>query len=259
MNQRTTPPAVTFPGITRPSSDFQAVRDGRRSILLAKVIDLSVARSIAAGTAEFIQFAGNSFFVDQNTDVGSAVVHFQDVALQASNVGVYVQPGFISEVPFTQLLIENTAQAGKVLRIFYGVDLDFKPSLSAALTVSGTVNTVDQGYLAATHFVDNTAIGAGGNVQVFNAAANLNGCTLWEAGISSNGNAAANVENLQHAAAAPGTLIAGSGLLSCFAANGAYWTSITPRPRRFANGRGLWFYSQVAEGALAYRFANYTL
>lgn len=127
--------------LDKPSTDFNAVRDGRRSLPFWLDIDLTNARSIAAGSALAINIAGNSFYVDQDTtNVGNAIVHFQDTNLGNASAPLFVSAGFIANVPFTQILIENAAQAGKRLRIFYGVDIDFQAGINASISISGTVN-----------------------------------------------------------------------------------------------------------------------
>lgn len=124
-----------FPGISKPSLDFEFVRDQRRSTLLYVDIDLATAHSFAAGTQITLPLAGNSFYVDQDlTNTGNAVVHFQD-SVNAGSAPVYVNPGFIARVPFTQVVFENTEQAGKRLRVFYGVDVDFVAGVSATISI----------------------------------------------------------------------------------------------------------------------------
>lgn len=150
--------------LNKPSTDFAAVRDGRNSLPLWLDIDLTSARSIAAGTALSINIAGNSFYIDQDTaNVGNATVHFQDTNLGASSAPLFVSAGFIANVPFTQILIENNAQAGKRLRIFYGVDIDFQAGINASIAISGTV---DIGATAKQNMVTN-------QVTVTNASAYL--------------------------------------------------------------------------------------
>lgn len=129
--------------LSPPSSDFAAVRDGRRSMPLWLDIDLTTARSIAAGTAQVLNIAGNSLYSDQNLIQGVATVHFQDTALGNTSAPITVNPGFIAGVPFTQLLIENAAQPGYRMRIFYGVDIDFTPGTGGLVNVTGTVSVVD--------------------------------------------------------------------------------------------------------------------
>jgi hypothetical protein len=93
--------------------------------------------TIATG-AVILPLSGNSFYIDQDPSiVGNATVHFQDTNLGQSSTPIYVGPGFIAKVPFTQLLIENkTAQAGKVLRIVYGTDVDFTAGVNATIAIS---------------------------------------------------------------------------------------------------------------------------
>lgn len=131
-----------FPGFKRPSIDFEEVRDDRRAHMLYVDIDLSTARTIAASTALVLNISGNTFYVDQDTSkVGNATIHIQDATLGAASSPVFVLPGFIAKVPFTQILIENTAQSGKILRIHYGVDLDFVPGVNATISLGGAVRS----------------------------------------------------------------------------------------------------------------------
>lgn len=122
-------------------TDFNRVRDGRNSMPLYYDVDLSAARSITAGTALVINIAGNSFFCDQDVSVGGvATVHFQDTSYGRASAPFTVTAGFIAQVPFTQLLVENSAQSGKRMRIFYGVDLDFIPGSGGVVSLNGAVS-----------------------------------------------------------------------------------------------------------------------
>lgn len=128
-----------------PNVDFGAVRDGRRPPFFHYDLDLSTARSLAAGTAEVVELAGDSFYSDIDpVNQGDAVVIFQDTNLSANGAPVYVTRGHIVEAPFTRLLIENAAQPGKRLRFFYGVGIDFKPGAASTVNVSGSVRVIDQ-------------------------------------------------------------------------------------------------------------------
>ncbi|WP_295002957.1 hypothetical protein [uncultured Dechloromonas sp.] len=177
--------------LDKPSINFGAVRDGRRSMPLWLDVDLTAARSIAAGSALSVNIAGNSFYIDQDTaNVGSATVHFQDTNLGASSAPLFVSAGFIANVPFTQLLIENAAQAGKRLRIFYGVDIDFQAGINASIAISGTVavttvaKTVAQDSKIWTQsYKSTTAMGANAADPIFLAAANVNGAEIVRADI----------------------------------------------------------------------------
>lgn len=146
MNQK--PPSPTFGGVTPPSSDFQATRDGRRGVPLRLDVDLSVARSIAGGNALVIGIAGNSFYSDPIIDLttglpigGNVVAQFEDVTLTGSSVGRFtVAPQFIARIPFTRILIEHPAQPGKFARLIYGTDIDFTPGINAQVSITGTVS-----------------------------------------------------------------------------------------------------------------------
>ena len=131
-------PQPIFAGFQKPSMDMDAVRDGRRAPLLYVDVPLDSVSTIANGNPFILPLSGNSFYIDQDPSiVGNATVHFQDTNLQTASAPIFVGPGFIAKVPFTQLLIENkTAQAGKKLRIVYGTDVDFTAGVNATITIS---------------------------------------------------------------------------------------------------------------------------
>lgn len=131
-------PLPAFPGIEAPSIDLDAVRDGRRAPMMFIDVPLGNVFGIASGNPVILPISGNSFYIDQDTTVvGTATVHFQDTNLGSKSVPIFAGAGFIAKVPFTQILIENnTAQAGKVLRIVYGVDIDFTAGVNATIAVT---------------------------------------------------------------------------------------------------------------------------
>lgn len=129
--------------LKRPSTDFAAVRDGRQSMPLYIDVDLTTARSISGNNPLVLNISGNSFYSDQNILQGIATVHFQDTNLGNSSAPITVNPGFIAKVQYTQLLIENAAQPGYRLRLFYGVDVDFQPGTGGLVQVGGTVAIID--------------------------------------------------------------------------------------------------------------------
>lgn len=131
-------PQPVFAGFQRPSVDLDAVRDGRRAPLLYVDVPLDSVRTIANGSPIILPISGNSFYIDQDQSVvGNATVHFQDTNLGSASAPIYVGAGFIAKVPFTQILIEvKTAQAGKVLRIVYGTDVDFTAGVNATIAVT---------------------------------------------------------------------------------------------------------------------------
>lgn len=124
----------------KPTTDFNAVRDGRRSPWYSYELDLSVARIDAPSQDFILPIAGNSFYVDRAPDVGSAFIQFQDTSFDRAMLPIYAGPGFIANAPFTQIKITNAAQPGKTLRIFYGVDIDFLPGTSSEIVLSGAVS-----------------------------------------------------------------------------------------------------------------------
>ena len=131
-------PQPVFAGFQRPSVDLDAVRDGRRAPLLYVDVPLDNVQTLANGSPVILPISGNSFYIDQDQSiVGNATVHFQDTNLGSSSAPIYVGAGFIAKVPFTQILVEvKTAQAGKVLRIVYGTDVDFTAGVNATIAIS---------------------------------------------------------------------------------------------------------------------------
>ena len=243
-------PAPNFPGITSPSIDFGSVIDGRRATLFVYELDLTSARSFTAGTATQIKLTGNSIFIDQASDVGNATVIFEGVQDDTGPVirpAVYVQPGFVAKIPFANLRVANTAQSGKKLRIFYGVDVDFVPSVNASVAISGNVNNIDIGPTPTSFYSSTTNLAALGTAQVFAAASNLNGCRIHQAAAATFG-AAGNRIALIAKATAPASLTDGSVILyanSIGTANA--FTASMPEPLNIAAGLGLFWISEIAE------------
>lgn len=185
------------PLLKTPSSDFSGIRDGRNSLPLYIDVDLTAARSIGSNSHLILNIAGNSFYSDADTaNGGKAVVHFQDTNLGNSSAPFFVSPGFIANVGFTQLLIENTAQAGKRLRIFYGVDIDFQAGVNSSITIAGTVtidngpsspaNVALSGYTYGSSYQSATIMSANTPDTVFLAGANVNGAIIHDAAFMNN-------------------------------------------------------------------------
>lgn len=148
------------------SNQFQMARDGRLSMPLYYDVDLSVKRddNDPLFPPLVLNIAANSFFVDQDVaNGGIATVTFQDTSFGATAAPFTVSPGFTTKITFTQIKIENAAQAGKKLRFFYGVDLSFDPGQSGVVTLAGGVSI-----LQGTSFVENGGtVTTGGVSQLF--------------------------------------------------------------------------------------------
>lgn len=142
MTPQPYPPAPRFPAMLQPSSNFQAVRDGRSTGPLYLDIDLATARSAAAGTALELNIAGNVIYFDQLPGSGVATLYFEND--DRGMVPITVFAGWKGRVPFTRLFIENTAQTGTRLRLIYGVDIDLDPGTGAGVSVLNPINVQDQ-------------------------------------------------------------------------------------------------------------------
>lgn len=143
--------------LTAPSQDFSQVRDGRRSRLMFFDVDLSVARTLDDTSALIIPISGNFFYVDQDPSFsGFASVGFEDT--NSDSTPVYVGPGSLSRVPYTRIKVSNLAQSGKKLRILYGTDIDFTPSMAPIQNVAITGGTNIKSISVSTLYA--TAVGA---------------------------------------------------------------------------------------------------
>lgn len=246
------------PLLKQPSTDFNGVRDGRNSLPLYIDIDLSSARSINANTQLVIEIAANSFYADADTtNGGNATVHFQDTNLGASSAPFFVSPGFIANVGFTKLLIENTAQAGKRIRIFYGVDIDFQAGVNSSISISGNVTVVEPVYNG--NYASVTPMAANTPSMVFSPAANVNGAIVNLATMNSF-SGVAGYASLLAKASAPASVVDGDVLLICAPPTTVYYGSpfqINSKVRIPA-GKGLYFISSALETTGA-RSCTYTL
>ena len=266
-------PVANFPGIRRPSLDFQDVRDGRRSTPFYVDVDLSTARSIAAGTQLVLPIAGNSFYADPVVDSsgnaigGVAVVHFQDTTLNPQGTPFTVYSQFIAQVPFTQVLIENPAQTGKRLRIIYGVDVDFRPGINAQVNITNTVTTTSGGQAYGAKFSSTTALAAGATENIFAVGANANGVIVHD-GFVFCGNGTTDLGSITalHAhTAAPAAWTDGDILIRPFdqiTVNGASFRQAgkMATPLLMPANKGLWFRNHGSQlEILAVRHVLYTV
>ena len=279
--------AIAYPGIVKPSSDMQAVRDGRRSTLLGYLVDLTAARSFAAGSALLLPLQGNVFMSDPlfdlagNAQAGIARVHFQDENFNPVGTYVTVLPSAIYKVPFTQLAVENYAQPGKFLYIIYGVDVDLVPGASQqvqatilnTVTVAGSLGgalpqlaiggvnalqVTERGFSYGASFAHSTNLGVGGTVALIAPGVNVNGIILWSANLLSA--AAGNqICAMLAKASVPGSVTDGDPILATVAIGAANPVlDRLPRPILIPAGKGLYVFSNVAE-TTAYRGGEYTV
>jgi hypothetical protein len=161
MNTPTFPPQARFPAMLRPTSDFQAVRDGRSTGPLFVDIDLSTARSVAAGTALELNIAGNLIYFDQRPSSGVATLYLESDDRGMTPLTVFA--GWKAQVPFTRVFIENGAQAGMSLRLVYGVDLDLDPGSGAGVTILNPITVTDQLTSAMVHYYFTGTVPVGNN------------------------------------------------------------------------------------------------
>lgn len=256
------------PLLKTPSSDFAGIRDGRNSLPLYIDVDLAAARSIGSNSHLILNIAGNSFYSDADTtNGGNAVVHFQDTNLGNSSAPFFVSPGFIANVGFTQLLIENTAQAGKRVRIFYGVDIDFQAGVNSSIAISGSVSVISLPNPRSTYgasYKSLTPTAALTPDTVFAPGANVNGAIVTTANFLSHNNGGPTFASFVAKSSAPATSIDGDVILSSDTFTllaGNYISSGSLKtPIFIPAGKGLYYITAVAETvSYSMRSVLYTL
>lgn len=256
------------PLLKTPSSDFAGIRDGRNSLPLYIDVDLAAARSIGSNSHLILNIAGNSFYSDADTtNGGNAVVHFQDTNLGNSSAPFFVSPGFIANVGFTQLLIENTAQAGKRVRIFYGVDIDFQAGVNSSIAINGSVSVISLPNPRSTYgasYKSLTPTAALTPDTVFAPGANVNGAIVTTANFLSHNGGGPTFPSFVAKSSAPATSIDGDVILSpdnftLLAGNYISCGSLKT-PIFIPAGKGLYYITGVAETAnYSMRSVLYTL
>jgi len=257
------------PLLKTPSSDFAGIRDGRNSLPLYIDIDLTSARSINANSHLVLNIAGNSFFVDADViNGGSGIVHFQDTNLGNSSAPFYVAPGFIANVGFTQLLIENAAQAGKRMRIFYGVDIDFQAGVTSSTNTNisnslpaSKIPVYQAGLDYASSFKSVAAMAANTPETIFTPAANVNGAIIHAGNFSASAVNNTTGTTFLAKAGAPANNTDGDVIITASSGFSVSTTVITYgcllQPIKIAAGKGLYAICTIAE-ATAFRSALYT-
>lgn len=249
-------PQPIFPGIGKPSVDFETVRDGRRSTLNYYDVLLDNVFSISNGNPLILPISGNSFYVDQDTSIsGSAYVHFQDTNLGNASAPVFVNAGFIAKIPFTQLLIENkTAQAGKKIRIFYGVDVDFTAGINATLILSSLPPVTLAAPAVISYGASAVSYGAASAltpVQLVAPATNVNGVIVWAASIGDFESAGNNIASIVAKSSTPanpsdGDVLVLTNNIAPSTQNGVGGSLMTPI--KVPAGKGIYYITAATVG-----------
>ncbi len=238
-----------------PSTDFGSVRDGRNSQVFYVDVALDTARTAGgsgANAALVLPISGNAFYCDANPGDGNAYVHFQDTNFDRGPTPLYVSPGVIFNIPFTRVLIENTAQPGKKIRIVYGIDVDFQPGSVAQIAVTNSGGYTAMRPESSTGFFSSvSAIAALTAETFFTPAQNPNGAIILAAGFNSTEAAANGSAFICHTAApanfTTGEIILGSNRVLSGAAQGDIGTLSIPQ--YVPAGKGLYYLTGAAGGA----------
>lgn len=270
-----TPPDITrFSGMRLPSSDFNAVRNDLQIAYLFYEFDLTAAHSIAAGTQVQLPLKGNSFYIDRNIDVGNATIVFHDQSLTARPGKIFVQPGFNARIPFDVITIENLAQPGMVLRIFYGVDLEFFPSAPATVAISGgtvvlgggIVTVQDVGMQPGVSFSSTALITGGVPQNILGAGSNPAGLRIHDVDVITGNTTTFNLATFIANATAPthpldGILIAQANSFFFSPVSGTYFqTGRVFKTMQLPPGVRLDFFNGTTDtGLAACRKCNYDI
>jgi hypothetical protein len=226
-------------GLSAPTFNFDALIDGTRSTPFVYELDLSTARSFAAGTAVQIKITGNCLLIDSAPDVGNGYVIFegvQDYTAGQVRAPIYAQPGFVTRLPFANVYVANAAQPGKKLRFIYGVDLDFQMMFPARMAA------VEQGHDYQATFTSQVALAIGAVETVFTPAQNVSGAVIWHATQIYQSANITIVNLLAKAGAAPANNTDGDVLMTGvnqFGANTPFVTLL--RPIMIPAGKGVYW------------------
>lgn len=257
-------PNISFPGFAKAYENLNATRQGIRSRPFYFDLDLSIARSLANNTAQVLEFTGNVLYIDQNPSDGNATVYFEDQATDKVACPFYVSPGSIFKMTYSRLTFENAAQAGKKIRIIYGVDLDFSPNTSsqtATIVSNTTANPIPvsalnplpvisrQGYTNS--YQNGQAMAAASPNQIIAPASNVNGAVIHRATINSFVPAGpGNVVTMLAKNANPTSAVDGDVILialNTITSGGNNYVGVLERDILIPAGKGLYFWANIGE------------
>jgi hypothetical protein len=243
-------PVPTFAGISAPSFNFDTLIDGTRSTPFIYELDLSTARSFAAGTAVQIKITGNCMLIDAAPDVGNAYLIFegvQDNSPALVRAPIYVQPGFVTRMPFANVYIANAAQPGKKLRIIYGVDIDFQ------MMFPGRMATVEQGHEYNWNFYSTATLAIGGVETALLPATNVNGLVLHRGQVFSTAAGLTRNSLVAKTGAAPVAPTDGDILWCETFNNTGFSDGLFARPLNVRPGYGLYWINEATAQSVAQR------
>lgn len=214
-----------------------------------------------ADSNKIFNISGDFLYVDP-ASTGVATIELNN-QYQDKAAPFYIQSGFALQAVFKQVKLTWAAQAGKFLRLLYSTGDRVVPAFSAALSITGLVNTQPYGITYASSFASDNLHSANSPSTVFLPAANTGGAVVWAAEFSSgNGSSAWQQASFVAKSSAPttvkdGVVVAG---VSGYAANGTniVATGQLVNPIRLPAGLGLYFISSQGE-SMGFRSALYTL
>jgi hypothetical protein len=273
-------------GVPYPDYDYYARTFGdKRGIRygFGALIPFTFALDVA-NPGNLIPIAGDIVYFDRNT-TGTINVRF-DTAWPAGLP--MASNGAIRGIPFKEVILDWTAQAGRIATVWIGYgadivsptrDLNAINSITQPVTVQGVraqATTMalgdlpalvrEIGFLYAASFDSSANIGISASEQIIAAAANVNGVTVWDCDIftAPTGPGAVIISLVAHTIApvgfGDGQKLFLAGINISTAAGQVSASNSMPRSKFVPSGRGLWFFNggSIAEGA-ARRRILYTI
>lgn len=213
---------------------------------------------------------GDFIYIDNNS-TGTGTLKLNNTS--EDPFPVLAQAGLV-DMPFQDIFLSSSAQAGKVLNLWYGYRARFLSpsqniatigSITNAVTVAGTLGNLAQvavggvnslqvsprGYVYGTSFRATTALAANTATQIFSPASNVNGAILWSVTYESCNATSNPAISILAKTSAPASLTDGDALDDC--ATRISFTSFFScskninNPVFIAAGKGLYCITNVAE------------
>lgn len=219
---------------------------------------LDVALDIAISNL-ILPIAGDFLYVDTAFD-GIATIELNNEH-SAPKAPFKVQAGWAIQAIFKQVKFSCAAQAGKKIRFMFSTGERVVPANSAAVNITGTVSTIEDGLNYGASFRSTTNLAANSTEMVFSPAANVNGAIIqsvqfWETGLNT------AVSAYLAKSTTPVSLIDGDAILSvdsCSFISGSYMnTGSLKKPVKIGAGKGLYYFTNNLQAG-ANRSVLYTL
>lgn len=239
----------------------QQVDFDRARTQLASPFDYLDIALDSAQSNVILNVSGDFLYIDTAFD-GIATIELNNEH-SAPKAPFKVQAGWAINAVFKQLKFSCNAQTGKKIRLMFSTGERVVPANSAAITISNTITTIEDGYSYGASYKSATALAANTPDLIFSAAANVNGAIIQMA--SFNEFYAALVSGLGVYLAkstAPTSITDGDVIVSANNASGyasqTFVAGFLNHAVKIAAGKGLYFITGVTQTTSS-RSVLYTL